>query len=183
MNTNPVLRPKVATPALILISVVVLILAGSLAFGVTTSSGISGVLMLGAFAVLLAAVVCCATWFVRLRRRRAWLLAAEEKWRQLDDAKQTQGTTTEITVLSVDALEPTGSWITIKWDRFDHVQAAWIEALPEPIWPGSVLLISPDPTQVRPGNPWPASYYIHASYCHAWAPPLPSRQFPSKTFT
>jgi hypothetical protein len=73
-------------------------------------------------------------------------------------------------VLSVDAVEPTGSWITIKWNRFDYVQPAWLEALPEPIWPGSVLLISPDPAQVVPGVPWPATYYISGSDCLAWAP-------------
>ncbi|WP_247046274.1 hypothetical protein [Arthrobacter rhizosphaerae] len=175
MNSNPVLRPKVATPGLALTSTGLLSLVGYLAFGTTTSSGNSGVLMLGAFVVLLAAVACGATWLVRVRRRRAWMLAAEEKWRHFHDAKRTQGTTTEITVLSVDALEPTGSWITIRWNRFEHVQAAWIEALPEPIWPGSVLLISPDPDQVKPGAPWPSMYYIHATECLAWAPDQASR--------
>jgi hypothetical protein len=175
MNTNPVLRPKVATPGLVLTSAGVLTLVGYLAFSITTSSGMGGVLVLGAFAVLVAAVVSGATWFVRLRRRRDWLVAAEEKWRHFDDAKRSQGTTTEITVLSVDALEPTGSWITIKWNRFEHVQPAWMEALPEPIWPGSVLLISPDPAQVRPGTPWPSTYYIHAAECLAWAPTVLGR--------
>ncbi|MGX9901463.1 hypothetical protein ACW0JT_19065 [Arthrobacter sp. SA17] len=156
-------------------------MAGYLAFDITTSSGISGVLLLAAFAILLAAVVSGATWFVRLRRRRAWMLAAEEKWRHFEDAKRTQGTTTEITVLSVDALAPTGSWITIKWNRFDHVQAAWIEALPDPIWPGSVLLISPDPDQVKPGAPWPQTYFIQAPRCHSWAPTRPSGQLGSST--
>jgi hypothetical protein len=72
--------------------------------------------------------------------------------------------------VSVDALEPTGSWITIRWNRFDHMQEAWLEALHDPIWPGSVLLISPDPAQVMPGAPWPARYYITASHYLAWAP-------------
>lgn len=181
MNSNPVLRPKVATPGLVLTSAGVLGLVGYLAFGITTSSGISGLLMLGAFALLLAAIACGATWFVRLRRRRIWMLAAEEKWRHFDEAKGTQGTTTEITVLSVDALEPTGSWITIRWNRFEHVQPAWIEALAEPIWPGSVLLISPDPAQVRPGAPWPQTYYIHAPRCLSWAPTKPSGHLGSST--
>ncbi len=74
------------------------------------------------------------------------------------DIRRTHGTTAEITVLSVDAREPTGSWITINWDRFGHVQTAWLEALQEPIWTGSVLLI--------------ARYYLRASHCLAWAPRL-----------
>ncbi|MFH5879443.1 hypothetical protein [Arthrobacter sp. NA-172] len=109
-------------------------------------------------------------WLVRGRRRRAWLLDAKEKWNRFEDVRRTHGTTTEITILSVDALEPTGSWITINWNRFGHVQTAWLEALQEPIWAGSVLLISPDPAQVMPGMPWPATYYLQASHCHAWAP-------------
>lgn len=50
------------------------------------------------------------------------------------------------------------------------VQSAWIEALPEPLWPGSVLLISPDHRQVMPGAPWPDTYFLRAADCLAWAP-------------
>lgn len=81
MNSNPVLRPRVGTPGLVLTSAGVLILAGYLAFGIAPGSPLSGVLLLGALAVLSAAVVLGTTWVIRLRRRRAWMLAAEEKWR------------------------------------------------------------------------------------------------------
>ncbi|MET3922418.1 hypothetical protein [Arthrobacter sp. UYEF20] len=170
MNTNPALKPKLATPALILGSVVVSSCVFYLLGSVAANGHPSLILGLAALASCLLAAVIGAIWFARVRRRREWTAAAIAKWTDFDEAKRTHRTTAEITVLSVDALEPTGSWITIWWNRFDHVQRAWIEALREPIWPGSVLLISPDPVQVRPGAPWPATYYIRAADCLAWAP-------------
>ena len=170
MSSNPVLKPKLATPALILASAAVMLAVGFLLTMLSTGVPIDGVLMVGALATLSAAVTLGAVWLTRLRRRLAWMAAAEQKWHDFDQARRNHGTTTEITILSVDALEPTGSWITINWNRFDRVQRAWIEALPDPIWPGSVLLISPDPAQVRPGLPWPQTYYLRANNCLAWAP-------------
>lgn len=170
MDANPVLKPKLATPALILSSVAI---AGCVVYLVGAAAANwphNLFLLLSAATSLLAATVAGAVWLVRARRRRSWMAGATEKCDHFNDMKRSSGTTAEVTVLSVDALEPTGSWITIKWNRFDHVQPAWIEALPEPIWPGSVLLISPDPAQVGPGAPWPATYYIRASDSLAWAP-------------
>ncbi|CAH0126048.1 hypothetical protein SRABI83_00079 [Arthrobacter sp. Bi83] len=170
MNANPVLRPKVATPALILGSVAIAACVVYL-FGAAAANGPGNLfLLLTAAMALLASAAVGEVWWVRARRRRSWMAGANEKWDHFNDMKRSSGTTAEVTVVSVDALEPTGSWITIKWNRFDHVQPAWIEALPEPIWPGSVLLISPDPTQVRPGAPWPATYYLRASDSLTWAP-------------
>lgn len=172
MDTNPVLKPKLATPALLVSSVAIVVCVVYLV-GAAGGNGPDNLpLLLTAATTLLAAAVAGAVWLVRGRRRRSWMAGANEKWDHFNDMKRSSGTTTEITVLSVDALEPTGSWITIKWNRFDHVQRAWIEALPEPIWPGSVLLIAPDPAQVRPGAPWPETYYLSASDCLAWAPPI-----------
>lgn len=165
------MKPKLATPALTLATAAVLMAVGYFLTALSGGVPLGGILMLGGLAVLSAAAVLGAILLARLRRRRAWVAAAEQKWQLFDDARRDHGTTTEITVLSVDALEPTGSWITIKWNRFDHVQQAWIEALPDPIWPGSVVLISPDPAQVRPGLPWPQTYYLRATNCLAWAPP------------
>lgn len=170
MDANPVLKPKVATPALVLSSVAVLICVVYFVASVAARGHYSSILGLAALASFLVASVVGAIWFARVRRRRSWTEAANERWKQFDDMKQTHGTTTEVTVLSVDALEPTGSWITIRWDRFDHVQRAWIEALHESIWPGATLLIAPDPVQVRPGLPWPSTYYIYNSNFLAWAP-------------
>lgn len=170
MDANPVLKPKLATPALILSSVAIAACVVYLVGTAAANRPHNLFLLLTVAISLLAAVVAGAVWVVRTRRRRSWAAGATEKWNHFNDMKRSSGTTAELTVLSVDALEPTGSWITIKWNRFDHVQPAWIEALPEPIWRGTVLLISPDPAQVRPGAPWPATYYIRASDSLAWAP-------------
>lgn len=170
MDANPVLKPKLATPALILSSVAIAACVAYLVGAAAADWPDNLFLLLTAAITLLAAAVAGAVWLTRARRRRSWMAGANEKWNHFNDMKRSSGTTADLTVLSVDALEPTGSWITIKWNRFDHVQPAWIEALPEPIWPGSVLLVSPDPAQVRPGAPWPATYYIRASDSLAWAP-------------
>lgn len=169
MSTNPVIKPKLATPALVLTTVVALIAVASLIALIRGTP--PETLMLGCLALLVAAGTIGSIWLTRVRRRRKWMMAAEQKWHYFDDARTSHRTTTEITVLSVDALEPTGSWITINWNRFDHIQRAWIEASPEPIWPGSVVLLTPDPAQVSPGQPWPQTYYIRASDLLAWAPP------------
>lgn len=170
MSTNPVIRPKLATPALALTSVVALIAMAYLMVALIRGASLE-ILMVGCLALLVAAGAIGSIWVMRIRRRRMWMMVAEQKWHYFDDARSSHRTTTEITVLSVDALEPTGSWITINWNRFDHIQRAWIEALPEPIWPGSVVLLTPDPAQVSPGQPWPQTYYIRASDLLAWAPP------------
>lgn len=170
MDTNPALKPKLATPALILSSVAVSFCVVYLV-GTAAADGPDNLfLLLTAAIALLSAAVAGAVWLVRSRRRQQWMAFANEQWDHFNEMRSSSGTTAEFTVLSVDALEPTGSWITIQWNRFDHVQPAWIEALPEPIWPGSVLLIVPDPAQVMPGAPWPPVYYVHTSQCLAWAP-------------
>ncbi|MCM0618046.1 hypothetical protein MOD31_18640 [Paenarthrobacter sp. TYUT067] len=181
MDANPALKPKLATPALILSSVAIAAWVVYLVGAAAANAPDNLSLLQTAAIALPAAAAAGAVWLVRGRRRRSWMAGATEKWVHFNDLKRSSGTTAEVTVLSVDALEPTGSWITIKWNRFDHVQPAWIEALPEPIWPGSVLLISPDPAQIRPGAPWPATYYIRGSDSLAWAPQARLGQSPSAT--
>lgn len=170
MAINPLIRPKVASPGLI-----------------TTSAVISACLLYAAavaianwpppvsFAVLFALLVVAAAtltvpWVHRLHQRTSWNRHASEQWKHFGEMKRSTGITTEVTVLSVDALEPTGSWVTIRWDRFNHVQQAWLEALPESIWPGAVLLIKPDPRQITIGMPWPFGYYLYVTNFLAWAP-------------
>jgi hypothetical protein len=170
MNANPVLKPKLATPALVLASMAIIVCLICLVATVGANLLPQWVSVALGAAFLLAAASDGTIWLARRRRVRSWMAGTQEKWRSFDEAKRRHGTTAEVTVLSVDALEPTGSWITIKWNRFDHIQTAWLEALHEPIWPGSVLLIAPDPAQVMPGLPWPATYHIPASDCLAWAP-------------
>ena len=166
MQMNPALRPRVATPALIVASAVTLMLAVILTGLSFTVSGTAWLLV----ALTTPCVVVLLFWAQRLRARRQWQTETAAQWKRLESLKVAAGTTSEVTVLSVDAMQPTGSWITIKWNRFDYIQPAWIEALPEPIWPGSVLLIRPDPTQVQPGAPWPSTYRISGDQVLAWAP-------------
>ncbi|MFF2840536.1 hypothetical protein [Paenarthrobacter sp. NPDC057981] len=166
MQINPVLRPRVATPALIILSAVTVAVAPIL-IGLTSSMAGSYLMVAPVAAV---AVILLAAWVQRIRRLGLWKSATREKWSRLENLKQAGATTTEVTVLSVDEVQPTGSWITIRWNRLDYIQPAWIEALPEPLWPGSVLLIKPDPRQIQPGNPWPSTYRIFADQILAWAP-------------
>ncbi|VXB56267.1 conserved hypothetical protein [Arthrobacter sp. 9V] len=168
MPMNPVLKPKVGSPALIVTSVVTLSLA--LVFSVMTFTfPATG----WALAVVVAtALVLSFFWYRRIRDNRAWKTASHAQWQVLESLKGSNVTTTEVTVLSVDSPQPTGAWITIRWNHFDYIQPAWLEALPEPIWSGSVLLIRPDPEQVRPGSPWPATYSIAADHVLTWAPQL-----------
>jgi hypothetical protein len=179
MNANPVLKPKFVTPALVLVSVAIIVCLVCLVATVGANLLPQWVSVALGAAFLLAAASDGAIWLARRHRLRSWMANANEQWKSFDDAKRRHGTTAAVTVLSVDALEPTGSWITIKWQRFDHIQPAWLQALPEPIWPGTVLLISPDPAQIMPGLPWPTNYYIQASHCLAWAPAAASSEAPS----
>ena len=170
MVVNPAVKPKVATSGLVLASTVVLI-ALVLFLAYVPAAELPSLLTTVICSILLAAVLLLIwLWWKRADQCRRWLANATEKWRSFDNARLASGTTAEVTLLSVDAIQPTGSWVTIKWNRFNHVQPAWIEALPEPIWPGAILLISPDPAQVMPGAPWPEAYFIRATHCLAWAP-------------
>lgn len=170
MVVNPAVRPKVATTGLVIASAVVFIVF-ALSSVALAAAELPLVMKVTVGSVLLATVLVLALlWGKRSARRQTWLANAAKRWRSFDNAKLASGTTTEVTLLSVDAVQPTGAWVTIMWNRFNHVQPAWIEALPEPVWPGSVLLIAPDPAQVMPSTPWPATYFIRAADCLAWAP-------------
>jgi hypothetical protein len=170
MVMNPVMKPKVATVPLVLVSMIVLAaLALFLGYVSIVQPPLPVSTLIGSI-LLTAVLILGGRWWKRVTQHRGWLVNASERWRAFNDAKLASGTTTEVTLLSVDAVQPTGSWVTIRWNRFNHIQPAWIEALPEPIWPGSVLLIAPDPAQVMPGTPWPDVYYIRAGRCLASAP-------------
>ncbi|MFJ6270964.1 MULTISPECIES: hypothetical protein [Pseudarthrobacter] len=170
MVVNPAVRPKVATTGLVLATAVVFIVF-ALSFIALAATELPLVMKVIVGSFLLASVLLLALlWGKRSVRRRTWLANAANRWRSFDNAQLASGTTTEVTLLSVDVVQPTGAWVTIMWNRFNHVQRAWIEALPEPLWPGSVLLIAPDPAQVMPSTPWPETYFIRAADCLAWAP-------------
>jgi hypothetical protein len=179
MVVNPAVKPKVATTGLVMASAVVLI-TSALFLAFVAAAELPSILKTVIGGLLLAAVLLLVwLWWKRADQRRTWLAHATERWRSFNDAKLASGTTAEVTLLSVDAVQPTGSWVTILWNRFNHVQPAWIEALPEPMWPGSVLLIAPDPAQVMPSTPWPNAYFIRAADCLAWAP---TEGRPSRTY-
>jgi hypothetical protein len=179
MVKNPAVKPQVATSGLVVASTVVLIAFALFLAFVARDLPLLLTLIIGG--ILLATGLMLAWfWWNRAARRRAWFTTAAEKWRLFNAAKRASGTTAEVTLLRVDAVQPTGSWVTIMWNQFQHVQPAWIEALPEPIWPGAVLLITPDPAQVMPGTPWPDAYFIRAADYLAWAPSegRPTQAFP-----
>lgn len=170
MVVNPAVKPRVATAGLVLATVAVLT-AAALSLVLLPSAGVPFFAKsMGGATLFAAALLTGWQWWRRITQRRAWLEQATEQWRSFSNAKALGGTTAEVTLVSVDAVQPTGSWVTIQWDRFNHTQRAWLESLPDPIWPGSVLLISPDPAQVVPGAPWPDTYFIQAVDCLAWAP-------------
>lgn len=184
MAGNPAVKPVVATAGLVTTSATALILLVLAIVYIPAAELPLAPKMVAAALPLAATMIAGFLWWSRAKRRRTWEATAAEQWRSFDNAKRAGGTTTEVTLLSVDAVQPTGSWVTVAWNRFNHVQPAWLESLPEPIWPGSVLLISPDPAQVMPGAPWPDAYLIRAVDCLAWAPAegRPSVQQPSSTF-
>lgn len=183
MAMNPVVRPVVVTAGLVAASATVLILLVVTLTYIPAAGLPLSVKMLSVALPLAASLYLGWLWWRRAIRRRTWAVATAEQWRSFDIAKLAGGTTAELTLLSVDAVQPTGSWVTVAWNRFNHVQPAWLESLPEPIWPGSVLLISPDPAQVLPGAPWPDAYLIRAADCLAWAPAegRPSTRRPSSS--
>jgi hypothetical protein len=170
MVLNPTVKPKVATAGLVLTSAVVLIGLVLFLVSVLVPELPSLFKVVVGGLLVTAALLSAALWWKRINQRRTWVLDAKEKWRTFDNAKLASGTTTEVKLVSVEVVQPTGSWVTIMWNRFNHVQPAWIEALPEPLWPGAVLLIVPDPVQVMPSAPWPQEYFIRAEDCLAWAP-------------
>ena len=170
MVINPTVKPRVVTTGLVSTSAVVLLAFVLFLASVRTPELPSLLKVAIGIVFLAAALLAGGLWWKRINHRRTWLSDATAKWRSFDDARLAHGTTTEVTLLSVDAVQPTGSWVTIRWNRFNHVQPAWIQALPEPLWPGSILLIAPDPAQVMPGAPWPETYFISSRDCLAWAP-------------
>lgn len=173
MIANPMIRPAIVSAPLIVTSVVIgltLIYAAA----ATAANWPAPIWLVIATAVLLAvALIVVYNWTRRHRRSHQWDRDAQLQWQKLRAVKAISGTTTEITILSIDKVQPTGAWATIKWNRFGYVQHAWLEAGPFEFWSSSVLLISPDPDQVHIGQPWPATYSIRSNDCRAIAPVTP----------
>jgi len=120
--------------------------------------------------LLVLALVLALRWIAKVHRASRWKSNAQRLWQELETAKRADATTTEVAVLSVQEVQPTGAWVTINWDQFGYRQPAWIEGAGGTYWPGSVLPITPDPNQVHVGQPWPPTYRITESGCVAIAP-------------
>ena len=118
---------------------------------------------------IVLAGVAAAIWFVKIRQTKKWITNAVQQWEHFSSVKSQLRVTTEVTILDIHSLDPTGTWVTIRWEKFGHVQHAWMEAIPDEIWRGSTLLISPDPAQIHVHGPWPEIYYLMAIDYHTFA--------------
>ncbi|MDO5744819.1 MAG: hypothetical protein Q4P23_10145 [Micrococcaceae bacterium] len=169
MRTNPMVKPQTSSGwavTLTVISGVCLVIAIRLILAQPSASA-AGLAIVAAAIVLVGAAA--AIWFMKIRRTKTWITHAVQQWEHFSSVKSQLGVTTEVTVLDIHALDPTGTWVTIRWDKFGYVQRAWMEAIPDEIWRGSVLLISPDPAQIQVHGPWPEVYYLTAADYHAFA--------------
>lgn len=169
MRTNPMVKPQTSSGWAVTLTVISCVcLAIAVRVYLAQSSASAASLVFVAMAIVLAGVAA-AIWFVKIRRMKAWITTAIQQWEHFSTVKSRLGVTTEVTVLDIHALDPTGTWVTIRWDKFGYVQRAWMEAIPDEIWRGSVLLVSPDPTQIQVHGPWPEIYYLMAMDYHAFA--------------
>ncbi|MFQ4150340.1 hypothetical protein AAGW05_16910 [Arthrobacter sp. LAPM80] len=167
---NPMIRPSVASTPLIVWSAVVGLCALYLVPATVANWPAPAWLITIASVLFVAFVLLVLRWIAKVRRARTWDANAQRLWQQFEDARLTGGTTTAVTVLSVQEVQPTGAWVTINWDQFGYTQPAWIEGKGGTYWPGSVILIIPDPMQVHIGQPWPPTYRIAECDCRAIAP-------------
>ncbi|WP_449371764.1 hypothetical protein [Arthrobacter psychrolactophilus] len=169
MRTNPMVKPQTSSGwAVTLTMISCVCLTSAIYIFLGKLSGAAAGLALLVVAMILAGAAP-AIWFAKARRTKTWITHAVQQWEHLFAIKSQLGVTTEVTVLDIHALDPTGTWVTIRWDKFGYVQRAWMEAIPDEIWRGSVLLISPDPTQIQVHGPWPEIYYLMATDYHAFA--------------
>ena len=116
---------------------------------------------------ILIAALLALSWVLHIRRHQRWNRFAQQQWQYLAKVRADKRTTTEITILEFQDVQPTGTWATIRWDKFGYVRPARIENCSFAIWPGSVLLISPDPAQINVGAPWSHTCYLRAANCYA----------------
>lgn len=169
---NPMIRPSVASTPLIMWSVLVgLCAAYAIPAAIANWPAPVWLTTIATLFVVLLAVLALR-WVLKVRRARVWDVNAQRLWQQFEGARLAGGTTTEVTVISVQEVQPTGAWVTINWEQFGYTQPAWIEGKGGTYWPGSVILITPDPTQVHIGQPWPRTYRIAEMDCKAIAPVL-----------
>ena len=169
MRTNPMIKPQTSSGWAVTLTVISCVCL-AIAIRVFLAQQFASTTGLAFVAVTIVLTgVAAAIWFVKIRRTKAWITHAVQQWERFASVKSQLGITAEVTVLDIHSIDPLGAWATIRWDKFGHVQRAWIEALPDEIWRGSVLLISPDPTQIQVHGPWPEIYHLVAADYHAYA--------------
>ncbi|WP_186759836.1 hypothetical protein [Arthrobacter alpinus] len=169
MRTNPMVKPQISSGWAVTLTVISCVcLATAIRLFMAQPVAAVGCVLVGA-AIGLAGVAA-AIWFVKIHRTKAWINKAVQQWEHFTSVKSQLEVTTEVTILDIHSTDPLGAWATIRWNKFDHVQEAWVEALPDEIWRDSVLLISPDPAQIQVHGPWPEIYYLLAADYHAYAP-------------
>lgn len=167
---NPMIRPSVASAPLVIWSVLIGLCELYLVPATLANWPEPAWLITIAVLLLSLSVALALRWAFKVRRARIWDANARRLWQQFEEARLVGGTTTEVTVLSVKEVQPTGAWVTIYWKQFGYTQPAWIEGTGGTYWPGSVILITPDPMQVHVGQPWPPVYRITVADCRAIAP-------------
>lgn len=167
MRTNPMVKPQTSSGWAVTLTVIgcVCLATAIRLFLIQPSAAAIGWAIV-AIATVLAAIAA-AIWIVKIRRTKSWITTAVQQWEHFASVKGQLGVTTEITVLDIHSTDPLGAWATIRWNKFGHVQRAWVEALPDEIWRGSVLLICPDPAQIQVHGPWPEIYYLLAADYHS----------------
>ena len=169
MRTNPMVKPQTSSGWAVTLTVIsCACLATAIRLFLAQPAASAAALIFLVVAIVMAGIAA-AIWFVKFRRTKAWITNAVQQWEHFSTVKSQLGITTEITVLDIHSTDPLGAWATIRWEKFGHVQRAWVEALPDEIWRGSVLLISPDPAQIQVHGPWPEVYYLMANDYHAYA--------------
>lgn len=170
MENNPMIKPQLSAGLLVVLTVITgVVLLYVLAIAVIAWPPPASVWIVLAV-VALAAGVTALRWTQRVQQRRQWQQFSDMQWEYLARIRDEHEATAEITVLGIQETQPTGSWATIRWNKFGYVQQEWIENGTFAIWPDSVLLIRPDPTQIQVGAPWPATYYLRSHACLAIAP-------------
>ncbi len=169
MRTNPMVKPQISSGWAVTLTVISCV---CLTTGFSTFVGKPAAWVIGLLFVAVSVILggsAATIWRLRIRRTNAWISDALAQWQHLYTLKNRLGVTTEVTVLDIDYTDPIGAWATLRWEHFSHVQRAWVEALPDEIWRGAVLLISPDPAQIHVHGPWPDIYYLLADAYHTYA--------------
>ena len=170
MDNNPMVKPEIATTPLVagssIVAVCLAIVTGVVFAGWPPAPWLTALWSI----IIVIAALFALRWVLVTGRKKRWNHFANQQWQHLAEVKAGRQTTTEITILEFLDVQPTGAWATIRWERFGYTQPAWIENCPFALWPGSVLLISPDPSQINVGAPWPHTYYLGAARCYAIAP-------------